>query len=70
MRDEELVEDKRQKAASQAAPKLVKRDPINTCPICDVKDPSREHISRHFMNELLDHVATLPNSQVWKSQLK
>ena len=39
-----------------------KRDPINLCPICDFKEPSREHISRHFMNELLDHVATLPDN--------
>jgi hypothetical protein len=29
------------------------------CPICEFKEPSREHVSRHFMNELLDHVASL-----------
>ena len=33
----------------------------STCPICEFKDPTREHASRHFMNELLDHVATLPD---------
>ena len=32
-----------------------------TCTICGFKDPTREHISRHFMNELLDHVAMLPD---------
>jgi len=31
----------------------------NLCPICDFVEPTREHVSRHFMNELLDHVATL-----------
>ena len=30
-----------------------------TCPICEFKEPSREHVSRHFNNELLDYVATL-----------
>ena len=28
----------------------------DTCPVCDFKDPSREHVSRHFMNELLNHI--------------
>ena len=68
MRDEDLVEEKKYKFASATTSltivpaRPVKRDPINLCPICDFKDPSREHISRHFMNELLDHVATLPDN--------
>jgi hypothetical protein len=28
----------------------------NTCPVCDVKEPSREHVSRHFGDELLEIV--------------
>ena len=32
-----------------------------TCTICGFKDPTREHIARHFMNELLDYVAMLPD---------
>jgi len=34
----------------------------NRCPVCDLKDPSREHVSRHFMPELLEHVQSLPDS--------
>jgi C4-type Zn-finger protein len=30
-----------------------------TCPICEIKDPAREHVSRHFMNELMESVADL-----------
>ncbi len=32
------------------------------CPVCDFKDPPREHVARHFMAELLAHVETLPDS--------
>ena len=32
-----------------------------TCIICGFKDPTREHIARHFMTELLDYVAMLPD---------
>jgi hypothetical protein len=27
-----------------------------TCPVCDTKEPSREHVSRHFGDELLNIV--------------
>ena len=44
LQDESLLEHKRMKALSK--PKKVNVG--STCPICDSKDPSREHVSRHF----------------------
>ena len=32
-----------------------------SCPICDARDPPREHVARHFGEELSLHVASLPN---------
>ena len=52
LQDESLLEQKRMKAMSK--PK--KGNVGSTCPICDSKDPSREHVSRHFSDELLDIV--------------
>ena len=47
--DENLVASKRAKALSK--PKKVSIG--NKCPICSIKDPAREHVSRHFNNELM-----------------
>ena len=33
------------------------------CIICGLKDPSREHVSRHFMKELMEIVEQLPDQQ-------
>ena len=44
LQDEELVNQKRAKVMSK--PKKVSLG--NTCPICDMKEPSREHVARHF----------------------
>ena len=52
LQDESLLEHKRMVALSK--PKKVNVG--NVCPICDSKDPSREHVSRHFSDELLDIV--------------
>jgi hypothetical protein len=35
----------------------------STCIICKLKDPSREHVSRHFMKELMDIVSQLEDQQ-------
>ena len=34
---------------------------IPECPICDMKEPSREHVSRHFSDELLEIVNQYPD---------
>ncbi len=52
LQDESLLEMKRMKALSK--PKKVVLGP--SCPICESKDPSREHVSRHFSEELNDIV--------------
>lgn len=57
LQDEQLVANKRAKV--MAKPKKVIIGP--KCPICDIKDPAREHVSRHFMNELMEHVQGLEN---------
>jgi hypothetical protein len=49
LQDEGLVEQKRNKVLSK--PKKVSLG--TSCPICDVSEPSREHVSRHFGDELL-----------------
>jgi hypothetical protein len=38
--------------------KASRKENPSACPVCDLPDPNREHITRHFMNELLDHVAS------------
>ena len=55
LQDEQLVASKRAKA--MAKPKKITIGP--KCPICDIKDPAREHVSRHFMNELMESVQGL-----------
>ncbi len=55
LQDAELVMDKRTKCLSK--PKKVNIG--SNCPICDFKDPPREHVSRHFMPELMSHLETL-----------
>ena len=44
LQDSLLLEEKRSKTSALTRP--MKREPINLCPICDFKDPSREHVSR------------------------
>ncbi len=53
--DQALVEEKRAKAMSK--PKKVSIGP--ECIICGLKEPAREHVSRHFMKELMEVVDTL-----------
>ena len=52
LQDDALLEQKRTKAMSK--PRKVSLG--HTCPVCDVKEPSREHVSRHFGDELLNIV--------------
>ena len=49
--DEELVSRKRDQILSKQ-----KRVSVTKCPICFVENPSREHLVRHFMEELLEIV--------------
>ena len=55
LQDDQLVASKRAKA--QARPKKITIGP--KCPICDIREPAREHVSRHFMNELMESVQGL-----------
>lgn len=43
---------------ASSTPKPSRKDNPSACPVCDLPDPNREHITRHFMNELLEHVAS------------
>lgn len=69
LEDEDLMAEKRKKFMSSAkhhnssASNNASRTHIGSaCPVCDLKDPSREHVSRHFMPELLEHVQSLPDT--------
>lgn len=57
LQDEELVLDKRMKAL--AKPKKVELGEL--CPVCDNKIPTREHVARHFGDELMDVVLSFPD---------
>ena len=57
--NEKLVQEKR--ALAKSKPKKQTIGP--TCPICDVRDPPREHVARHFSDELNEYVSTLPDQQ-------
>ncbi len=57
LQDKELLHMKRMKALSK--PKKVSLGPA--CPVCDVRDPPREHVARHFSDELLDIVNDFPD---------
>ena len=57
LQDEELVEEKRMKALTK--PKKVELGKL--CPVCDNKDPTREHVARHFGDELMDVVLSFPD---------
>ena len=57
--DEELMEKKR--AIASTKPKKTSIGP--SCPICDVRDPAREHVARHFGDELNEVVNALQNKQ-------
>lgn len=35
---------------------------FKTCPVCSAKEPTREHVSRHFLEELLEVVDCFPSS--------
>jgi hypothetical protein len=53
--DEDLLRKKRALALSK--PKKQNIGPL--CPVCDVRDPPREHVARHFSDELMDYVSRL-----------
>ena len=36
---------------------------FDACPVCDVQAPSREHVSRHFVNELVEVVQVFPDEK-------
>ena len=55
--DKALVAKKKSKAT--AKPKKENVGP--NCPVCSVREPTREHVARHFSDELLLHVQTLPD---------
>ena len=57
LQDEELVEEKRLKALTK--PPKVELGKL--CPVCDNKDPTREHVARHFGDELMDVVLSFPD---------
>ncbi len=57
LQDEDLLMQKRVKALSK--PKKVSVGPH--CPICDMREPPREHVSRHFGDELMDIVNGFPD---------
>ena len=52
LQNEELVAEKRLKAMQK--PK--KFNIGSECPICDFPNPPRDHVSRHFMEELVEYV--------------
>ncbi|TRY75091.1 hypothetical protein TCAL_00608 [Tigriopus californicus] len=58
LQDEELLQRKRVQALSK--PKKVSLGAL--CPICDFKDPHREHVARHFGEELNNIVLTFPDT--------
>lgn len=57
--DDDLLAQKR--AQARVKPKKASIGPC--CPICDVKDPPREHVARHFSDELSEFVSQLPSQQ-------
>ena len=57
--DEELVERKREEHAKK--PKRLSFGP--DCPICKEKNRDRDHLSRHFMTELMELVNEMPNKK-------
>ncbi len=57
LQDEELVAEKRMRALSK--PKKVELGKV--CPVCDSKEPTREHVARHFGDELMDVVLSFPD---------
>ena len=61
LQDDELVQKKR--ALASLRPKRENIGP--ECPICNVRDPPREHVARHFGDELNELV--MPNSPTLKS---
>ena len=65
--DEVLLRKKRALALSK--PKKQSMGP--QCPVCDVRDPPREHVARHFSDELLDFVSKLDDqNQCGKCQYR
>jgi len=52
LQDDALVASKRAKA--MAKPKKVNVGP--SCPVCDSREPTREHVARHFGDELVIYV--------------
>lgn len=72
--DHDLVLDKRKQSAAASVPvpssaQGSSSKAVRQCPVCDLKDPSREHITRHFREELDDYVSkNLPGHQGCCSQ--
>ena len=57
LQDEDLLQRKRALASTKP-----KRENIGLCPICDLRDPPREHVARHFGDELNELVVDLSES--------
>jgi bacterioferritin-associated ferredoxin len=60
--DEMLADEKlliKKRALAQLKPKKQNIGP--NCPVCDVRDPPREHVARHFSDELMELVTKLPD---------
>ena len=55
--DQELVDSLRAKYLSK--PK--KAEIGSNCPICDMASPSREHVARHFNDELMEYISHFPD---------
>ena len=51
----------KKRAIASTKPKKTSIGP--SCPICDVRDPAREHVARHFGDELNEVVNALENKQ-------
>ena len=58
LQNEELLQRKRALASIKP-----KRENLPICPICDTKDPTREHCARHFGDELNELVSDLITDQ-------
>ena len=57
--DEDLIKRKREEHAKK--PKRLSFGP--DCPICHEKNRDRDHLSRHFMAELMELVNEMPNKK-------
>lgn len=58
--DEALVAEKRARAMRK--PRRYQLG--SSCPVCDFPSPPREHVARHFMDELMEYVQSEMPDQV------